>query len=90
MLHTKDHISKHTPIEHLKAFYKTYDEIRDRKFDGMIITGAPRFDQYVYINAYGNLESISEYEYKEILNNNRKEIIERYNELEELKKEEGK
>jgi len=41
LLHIKDHVSKHTPIEHLQAFYKTYDEIRDRKFDGMIITGAP-------------------------------------------------
>jgi homoserine O-succinyltransferase len=41
LLHTKDHVSKNTPIEHLQAFYKTYDEIRHRKFDGMIITGAP-------------------------------------------------
>ena len=41
LLHTKDHISKHTPIEHLEAFYKTFDEIKSRKFDGMIITGAP-------------------------------------------------
>ncbi len=41
LLHTKDHVSKHTPIEHLQAFYKTYEEIRHRKFDGMIITGAP-------------------------------------------------
>jgi homoserine O-succinyltransferase len=41
LLHTKNHVSKHTPIEHLQAFYKTYDEIRDKKFDGMIITGAP-------------------------------------------------
>ncbi len=41
LLHTKDHVSKHTPIEHLQAFYKTYEEIRHRKYDGMIITGAP-------------------------------------------------
>jgi homoserine O-succinyltransferase len=41
LLHTKNHVSKQTPIEHLQAFYKTYDEIRDKKFDGMIITGAP-------------------------------------------------
>ena len=54
LLHTKDHISKHTPIEHLKAFYKTYDEIRNKKFDGMIITGAPiehlEFDKIDYWN----------------------------------------
>ncbi len=41
LLHTREHISKHTPIEHLRSFYKTFDEIRSRKFDGMIITGAP-------------------------------------------------
>lgn len=41
LIHTKDHISKNTPIEHLKAFYKTFDEIKDEKFDGLIITGAP-------------------------------------------------
>lgn len=41
LLNTKDHISKHTPIEHLQTFYKTFAEIRNKKFDGMIITGAP-------------------------------------------------
>ena len=35
------HRSKNTPVEHLNRFYKTFDEIRDRSFDGMIITGAP-------------------------------------------------
>lgn len=41
LLHTKDHISKHTSIEHLKSFYKTFRQIHHFKFDGMIITGAP-------------------------------------------------
>lgn len=41
LLHTADHISKNTPIEHLRSFYKTFDEIKGHKFDGMIITGAP-------------------------------------------------
>ncbi|MBN2486860.1 MAG: homoserine O-succinyltransferase [Bacteroidales bacterium] len=40
-LHTENHTSKNTPIEHLKTFYKTFDEIKGQKFDGMIITGAP-------------------------------------------------
>lgn len=35
------HKSKNTPQEHLLSFYKTFDEIRHRKFDGMVITGAP-------------------------------------------------
>ena len=40
-LQTSTHKSKNTSADHLLAFYKTFDEIRDRKFDGMIITGAP-------------------------------------------------
>lgn len=41
LLHTKTHVSKNTPREHLENFYKTFDDIENRKFDGMIITGAP-------------------------------------------------
>lgn len=40
-LHPKTHTSKNTPEEHLVNFYNTFDEIKDQKFDGMIITGAP-------------------------------------------------
>lgn len=40
-LHPKTHTSKNTPEEHLVNFYNTFDEIKDEKFDGMIITGAP-------------------------------------------------
>jgi len=35
------HVSRNTSAEHLSSFYKTFPEIRSRKFDGMIITGAP-------------------------------------------------
>ncbi len=37
----KSHVSIHTSASHLNKFYITLDEVRDRKFDGMIITGAP-------------------------------------------------
>ena len=40
-LHTKSHQSKNISAEHLFAFYKTFDEVKDRSFDGLIITGAP-------------------------------------------------
>jgi homoserine O-succinyltransferase/O-acetyltransferase len=54
LLHTKNHYSKNTPIEHLEEFYKTFDELKDRKYDGMIITGAPveklDFEQVDYWN----------------------------------------
>ena len=35
------HKSRNTSQEHLLTFYKTFEELKDRKFDGMIITGAP-------------------------------------------------
>lgn len=41
LLRTASHKSKNTAPEHLDAFYKTFDEIRGRNFDGLIITGAP-------------------------------------------------
>ena len=41
LLHTASHISRHTSSSHLHTFYKTFDEVKDQKFDGLIITGAP-------------------------------------------------
>ena len=35
------HVPKNTPQEHMLAFYKHFDDVKDRNFDGMIITGAP-------------------------------------------------
>ena len=41
LLHTKTHLSKNTSGEHLSAFYKTFYDVKEENFDGMIITGAP-------------------------------------------------
>ncbi len=41
LLQTATHKASHTSAEHMLAFYHTFDEVRDRRFDGMIITGAP-------------------------------------------------
>ena len=41
LIHTMSHESKNTDPEHLLAFYKTFSEVKDRNFDGLIITGAP-------------------------------------------------
>ena len=41
LMHTSTHKSKNVSEEHLLSFYKTFDELKDRKFDGMVITGAP-------------------------------------------------
>ncbi|MFW5879779.1 MAG: homoserine O-acetyltransferase MetA [bacterium] len=52
LLQTASYTSKNTPKEHLENFYKTFDEIKYRKFDGMIITGAPiehlEFEDVIY------------------------------------------
>jgi homoserine O-succinyltransferase len=40
-LQLKSHTPKNTPIEHMMAFYKTFDVIEASNYDGMIITGAP-------------------------------------------------
>ncbi len=48
----KSHTSKNTPVEHMKAFYKNFNSIKDQKYDGMIITGAPveqlEFEEVTY------------------------------------------
>ena len=41
LIHMKSHQSKNVAEEHLLAFYKTFDSVKHRNFDGMIITGAP-------------------------------------------------
>lgn len=41
LLHTSSHISVNTNADHLSSFYTTFSEIKDKKYDGMIITGAP-------------------------------------------------
>lgn len=40
-LYTQSHMATHVSAEHLFTFYKTFDEVRGRRYDGMIITGAP-------------------------------------------------
>ena len=37
----RSHTPKNTPVEHMMMFYRSFDELRHEKFDGMIITGAP-------------------------------------------------
>lgn len=41
LIHTASHQSKNTSEEHLLSFYKTFDQVKNQRFDGMIITGAP-------------------------------------------------
>lgn len=54
LLHPRTHTSKNTPPEHLTKFYKYFDDVRNEKFDGLIITGAPvelmEFEEVTYWN----------------------------------------
>ncbi|MDO5517584.1 MAG: homoserine O-succinyltransferase, partial [Clostridium sp.] len=52
LIQTKSYTSHNTPIEHLEKFYSYFEEIKDEKFDGLIITGAPvekmKFEDVTY------------------------------------------
>lgn len=55
----KGHTSKNTPLEHMTAFYRDFDEMRDEKFDGMIITGAPvEHLDYEEVNYWDEIKEI--------------------------------
>lgn len=41
LMHTTSHKAKNVSQEHLLSFYKSFEELKHRKFDGMVITGAP-------------------------------------------------
>ena len=51
-LQTATYAATHTSSDHMISFYKTFDQIKDKKFDGMIITGAPvehmEFEEVAY------------------------------------------
>ena len=62
LIYTESHKSKNTSQDHLLAFYKTFSEIKENRYDGMIITGAPvermPFEEVEY---WGELCSILEW-----------------------------
>lgn len=62
LLYPESYSSKNTPEEHLSAFYNTFREIKNHKFDGMIITGAPveRMD-FTEVDYWPELKEIMEW-----------------------------
>ncbi len=67
LLMTRSHSPKTTPKEHLSTFYKTFEEVKRKKYDGMIITGAPvehlEFDEVTY---WDELKEIMEWARKNV------------------------
>ncbi|MHC0551262.1 homoserine O-succinyltransferase [Salinicoccus sp. CNSTN-B1] len=63
-MHMNSHISKNTPTSHLQKYYHTFREITDRRYDGMIVTGAPveklDFHEVDYIDELRNIMKWSE------------------------------
>jgi homoserine O-succinyltransferase len=62
LLHPKNHNSKNTPKEHLMTFYKYFEDIKNQKFDGMIITGAPiEHLEFSEVDYWNELEEIMDW-----------------------------
>lgn len=62
LVHMDSHESKNTDMAHLNDFYVTLDEIRNKKFDGMIITGAPVENlPYREVDYWSELEEVMEF-----------------------------
>lgn len=61
-VYAESHVSKNTPASHLNKFYKTFSEIKDQKFDGMLITGAPLdFIPYEEVTYWEEIKQILEW-----------------------------
>ena len=41
LMQVESHVAKNTSAEHMLAFYRTFSDVKDENFDGMVITGAP-------------------------------------------------
>ena len=61
-LTTASYIGKNTTLSHLNEFYKTYDDVKERKYDGLIITGAPVEQmEYEEVQYWEELKQIMEW-----------------------------
>jgi homoserine O-succinyltransferase len=62
LIHMKSHVSKNTSREYLASFYKSFDDIKREKFDGMIVTGAPvELKAFEDVSYWDELSSIFEW-----------------------------
>lgn len=66
-LQVKSHVSKNVSKSHMDKFYKVFDEVRDNRYDGMIITGAPvEHLEYEEVDYWEELCSIMEWSKKNV------------------------
>lgn len=58
-LRLSTHQSKNTPIEHMDAFYKEFDEVKSSNYDGLIVTGAPvEMMEYEEVSYWNEVSSV--------------------------------
>ena len=62
LLKAEHHVSRNTPPEHLERFYTTFSKVKNQKFDGMIITGAPvELLPFEEVDYWNELQEIIDY-----------------------------
>src|SRR5690554_332526 len=62
LLHPESHQSKNTSTKYLTTFYHTFSEVKDKKFDGLIITGAPvELLDFTEVDYWDELKEIMEW-----------------------------
>ena len=67
LIHTDSHESKNTSREHLLKFYQTFEDVKERWFDGLIITGAPvEMMEFEEVNYWEELSMIMEWSKKHV------------------------
>jgi homoserine O-succinyltransferase len=66
-IHTGTHEAKNALKSHMKSFYKNIDEVRNEKYDGMIVTGAPvELMEYEEVNYWDELKEILEFSHRNV------------------------
>lgn len=62
LIQMASHVSKNTSHHHLESFYKKFDEIKDNRYDGMIVTGAPvELLEYEQVDYWNEITQIMEW-----------------------------
>lgn len=63
----KSHTSKNTPVEHMMAFYRDFEEMRHEKYDGLIVTGAPLEQMdYEEVTYWGELQDVFQWAHSHV------------------------
>ena len=67
LLHIEEHESKNTPREHIQSFYRKFSDVKDKKYDGLIITGAPLGQiDFQDVNYWPQLKDIMDWSQKNV------------------------